>query len=165
MEWITSALAVYGAALSTALGYLTWRRDRHSIRFFLTFQRRHDWYGLMVSVVNVGFRPVTLHDIWFEQTEGRGYLNELDKNLGLPKRLDEGEQIALSFHAEDIEPDTTALVIRDTHRREHRMEFTAEVRHQVDGFRDFVQESDPRQFAKGQERLAAKLRQSTTQSN
>lgn len=124
MERITLLIALYGAALSTGLGYLAWRRDRHSIRFFVTYHHRHNWYGMVVSVVNVGFRPVTLNDLHFEQLGGRGYLNELDENLGLPKRLDQGEQLSLSFHAEDIEPDTTALVVRDTHRREHRMEVT-----------------------------------------
>jgi hypothetical protein len=158
MEWITLMIAVYGAALSTALGYLAWRKDRHSIRFFVTYHRRHDWYGLVVSAVNVGFRPVILTDLHFEQAGGGGYLNELDANLGLPKRLDQGEQLILSFHAEDIEPDTTALVVRDTHRREHRMEFTQEVQHEVDAFREFIQESEPRLFADGQERLAVKLR-------
>ena len=38
------------------------------------------------------------------------------------------------------------------------MEFTTEVRNQLDGFRDFVQEAEPRLYAKGQERLAVELR-------
>jgi hypothetical protein len=55
--------------------------------------------------------------------------------LGLPKRLTEGDQLALSFAVEDIEQDTAALVIRDTHRREHRLEFTVEMRDQVESLR------------------------------
>jgi hypothetical protein len=89
-------------------------------------------------VVNAGFRPVTLHDAWFEQDDGGGYLNDLDENLGLPARLDEGAQFTLSFAGEDIEPDTAALIIRDTHRREHRMDFTADVRSQVAGLQTTV---------------------------
>jgi hypothetical protein len=164
MEWITLVLAVYAAALSTVLGYLTWRKDRHSVRFFVTYHRRHDWYGLVLSVVNAGFRPVTLNDAHFEQTRGSGYLNTSDETLGLPKRLDEGEQLVLSFHAEDIELDTTAFVIRDTHRREHRMEFTPDVRNEIDAFREFIHETEPRLFADGQQRVAAVLRDSLAAS-
>jgi hypothetical protein len=106
---------------------------------------------------------VTLHDIWFEQADGGGYLNELDENLGLPRPLTEGEQLVISFHAEDIEPDTTALVLRDTHRREHRLEFTPEITQQVDGFREFIAESDPRLFEAGQARMAPTLRRSLSE--
>jgi hypothetical protein len=159
MDWLTLALAIYGAVLSSVLGYLTWRKDRHRIRFFTTYHRRHDWYGLMISVVNVGFRPVTLHDVYFEQDGGNsGYLNELDSNLGLPRRLSEGEQLLLSFHAEDIEPDTTAFVIRDTFRREHRMEFTAETFDQLNSFRSMVRETTPQLFVEGQQRVAPVIR-------
>jgi hypothetical protein len=135
MGWATLGLAIYGAALSSALAYLTWRKDRHSVRFFVSYNRREGWSGLVVNVVNTGFRPVTLHDAWFELDDGGGYLWELDENLGLPQRLVEGDQLALSFSADDIELGTAALVIRDTHRREHRMAFTTEVREQVDGLR------------------------------
>src|SRR5262245_24733659 len=104
MEWITIALAVYGAVLSSFLGYLAWQKERHSIRFFCHHSRRSDWYGLHIAVVNVGFRPVTLESVSFEQPGGAGYLNGLEGDIEMPSRLDEGEQVVFSFHAEDIEP-------------------------------------------------------------
>ena len=131
MEWLTLAVALYGAGLSTVLARLAWRRDRHSVRFFVSYHRREGWAGLIVSVVNAGFRPVLLHDVWFETDDGGGYLNDLDENLGLPRRLEEGEQLALAFDAEDVEVGTKALVVRDSHRREHRLDFTPDVRDQV----------------------------------
>lgn len=158
MEWITIALAIYGAALSSYLGYLAWRKDRHSIRFFCHRSRHHDWYGLNIAVVNVGFRPVILESVSFEQPGGAGYLNGLEGDVELPIRLDEGEQIVFPFHAEDIEPDTTAFVVRDTHRRIHRLEFVPAQRDALDAFREFVEETEPALAAKGRERPAAKLR-------
>src|SRR4051794_36270401 len=131
MAWVAAVLGVYGAAVTTALGYLTWRRDRHAIRFFAAYQRSSDWRGLVLNVVNVGFRPVTLHDAWFDQADGGGYLPDLDENLGLPRRLEEGDQLALRFEIDDIEPDAAALLVRDTFRREHRFELTEEVRQEL----------------------------------
>jgi hypothetical protein len=146
MNWLTLALATYGTVVSTCLGYLAWRKDRHRLRFHASYHSRHDWYGLVISVVNVGFRPITLHDVHFEQAVGSGYLNDLDSKL------------ALSFHVEDIEPDTTAFIVRDTDRREHRMEFTPQVRAQLDAFREHTRETRPSLFAEGQERPAVVLR-------
>ena len=158
VDWITLFLALYGAVLSSVLGFLAWRRDRHSLRFFATHSRRSDWYGLQLSVVNVGFRPVILESISFEQADGSGYLNQLDGGPHFPFRLDEGEQVVLGFHCEDIEPNTTAFVVRDTHRRQHRFEFTPEVRDTFHGFQEFVEETEPALAAKGRERPAALMR-------
>jgi len=158
MTWVTLMLAIYGAALSSVLAYLAWRKDRHSLRFFVSYRRRSDWYGVSISVVNVGFRPVILQDIHFVQSDGGLYLNELDENLGLPRRIDEGEQLEVSFHAEDIEPGTTAFVIRDTHRREHRMKFTPDVWQGVTSFREFVEETSPELYHEGKKRLAPSMR-------
>ena len=161
MEWLALAIAVYGAALSSLLGYLAWRKDRHSLRFFSHFSRRHDWYGLHISVVNVGFRPIILESVTFEQP-GAGYLNDLEGDVELPLRLDEGEQAIFPFHAEDIEPDTTAFVVRDTHRRVHKMEFTASLWEAFQGFKEHVEETQPDLVAKGRERPAAELRRVVT---
>lgn len=158
MSWMTLALAIYGAMLSTVLGYLTWRKDRHCVRFFMTQSRRGDWYGMIVSVVNAGLRPVTLNDVRFEQPNGQGYMNGYESNVVFPHRLAEGEQLVFAFHAEDIERDTTALVMQDTHRREHRMEFTQDVHNQLEAFRDFIREAEPRLYAEGQRRVAAMMR-------
>lgn len=157
VRWITLALALYGAALSSWLAYLAWRKDRHSIRFFWHQSRRGDWYGLHISVVNVGFRPVILESVMFEQPEGAGYFHPPEEEIQLPLRLDEGEQVVFSFHAEDIEPDTTAFLVRDTHRRTHRMEF-AETLEALGTLKEIVEETHPDLAAKGQERVAAEMR-------
>lgn len=150
-------LALYGAFLSSWLAYLAWRKERHSIRFFWHQTRRGDWYGFHISVVNVGFRPVILESVSFEQPDGAGYFYPPDERVGLPFRLEEGEQVVFSFHAEDIEPDTTAFLVRDTHRRTHRMEF-AQALEALEGFKEFIEETEPDLAAKGQERIAAEMR-------
>jgi CHASE1-domain containing sensor protein len=46
MQWLPLALAIYGALLSTTLGYLAWRKDRRSIRFFVSItaaRAGRDW--------------------------------------------------------------------------------------------------------------------------
>jgi len=157
MGSITLALALYGAVLSSWLAYLAWRRDRHSLHFFPHHSHRHDWYGLHISVVNVGFRPIILEGVMFEQPGGAGYLNGPGADIEMPFRLDEGEQVVFSFHAEDIEPDTTAFLVRDTHRRTHRMEFSESLE-ALRGFKEFVEETQPNLAARGRERPAAELR-------
>jgi hypothetical protein len=164
VEWITLALAAYGAALSTMLGYRAWQKDRYSVRFFVSYLRRHDWYGLVVNVVNTGFRPVELVDVYLEAYDIGRYLNTLDSELGLPTRLDEGQQITLEFHAEDVEPSTTALVIRDTHRREHRLDFAAGTGDGLQALRETVEETEPSLFAKGQERIGAIMRRNAAET-
>jgi hypothetical protein len=121
VEWITGAIALYGAGLSSFLGYLTWRRERRRVRLFQTYQRSHAGSALLISVVNGGIRPVTLVSAHFEQPEG-GYLPTLDAELGLPRKLEDGDVLAMSFDAEDVEPDTIAFVVRDSHGDEHRMD-------------------------------------------
>jgi len=121
MQWFALGLAVYSTLLSTALGWLAWKRDRHGVRLFTSFHRGSGYAEMWVAAVNVGFRPVTLQSAMFEQGGGGGYLNDLDENLGLPVRLDEGQQHVFHFPLEDIETDTVALVVTDTLRREHRL--------------------------------------------
>ena len=70
MDWVTLGLAVYGAALSSFLGYLGWQRDRHRIFFAPRFRVGEGWSRLDVVVVNAGHRPVTLATAHFETDDG-----------------------------------------------------------------------------------------------
>lgn len=74
-------------------------------------------HNVQVSVVNTGFRPIILHEVYFEQDDSGGYPNQLDENLGLPKRLDEGEQHVLSFHAEDATSERSSGMAEERGRR------------------------------------------------
>lgn len=93
----------------------------------------------------------------FEQPNGAGYFNPPEEKVPLPVRLEEGEQVVFSFHAEDIEPDTIAFWVRDTHRRTHRMEF-AEALEALSTLKEIVEETQPDLAAKGRERVAAEMR-------
>jgi hypothetical protein len=124
----------------------------------MSYSRRAGWYGIEFSVVNVGFRPVILERIGFEESDGSGYLNGMEDKPDFPVRLEDGEQVVFSFHAEDIEPGTTTFAIRDIHRREHRLPFTQEIWDDLRGFQEFVEESEPQLAAKGRERLAPQMR-------
>jgi len=157
MGWVSLVVALYGAGLSSTLAYLAWRKDRYSVRFFVSYGHRHDWYGMTISAVNVGFRPITFHEMTFKQGEFEGYMFRPEEEVAFPRKLAEGEQLVISFHAEDIEPDTTEFVLYDTHRRPHRLDLTAEMQH-LDAIRELVREARPQLYAAGQNLIAAIMR-------
>jgi hypothetical protein len=82
---------------------------------------------LEVVVLNAGHRPVTLASAHFETDDGGAYLPVLDESLGLPCKLAEGDSLPMSFDAQDVWPDTCAIVVR-AYDREHRHVFDADFR-------------------------------------
>jgi hypothetical protein len=129
---ISLALAAYGAILSTALGYLTWRKERHRLHFSTRFVRGHDTARLEITVINTGFRPLHLQAAYFELDDGGGYLPTSDEELGLPCKLAEGDSLPMHFDAADLWPGTSTFIVRD-HNREHRKEFSRDFRQEWEG--------------------------------
>lgn len=134
MQWVTAALAAYGAVLSSWLGYLTWQRGRRQIKFDSRFVRGEGRARLEIVVVNTGHRPVALASAHFEQDGGGGYLPTLDETLGFPCTLAEGDSLRMTFEAEDLWPGTSSIVVRG-YDRDHRHVFKRDFRQQWESLR------------------------------
>jgi hypothetical protein len=129
MQIAAFILAAYGAVLSSALGYLAWWKERRRVHFSARFVRGHDSARLEISIVNTGFRPVTLESAHFETADGGGYLPAFDEYLGLPCKLAEGDLLPRQFDALDLWAGTAAFVVR-AYDREHRHVFDQDFRKQ-----------------------------------
>jgi hypothetical protein len=124
---LTTAIAIYGAALSSFLGFLTWHRERQQIYFAPRYVKGHDTARLEVVVVNTGHRPVTLSGAFFEYTDGGGYWPMSDDEDGLPRKLAEGDSLTLTIDHLDLDPQVSALVM-EGYPRDFRHDFDAAFR-------------------------------------
>ncbi|UUY01791.1 DUF3450 domain-containing protein [Svornostia abyssi] len=156
---MTLVLAVYGAGLSTVLGYLAWHRERHVVDVFGACSGSGEWYGMQLSVVNTGRRPVVVHGIHMECADGRPCFIDIEGASPFPKRLDESAELVVSAHAEDIERDVTAIVVTDSRRREHLTPFTEEMHEVLEAFCEHVAETQPRLVAEGRQRPRVIMRE------
>lgn len=98
MPWVGWALGMYGAALSTVLAILHWRRDRgrfsispEILHIELPAEKTIVWR--LMEIVNAGRRPLYLDDFGIILTSGavesmRGRENE----TGFPLKLEEGQK-------------------------------------------------------------------------
>jgi hypothetical protein len=130
-------LGIYGAALSTLLGYLAWRKDNRRLHMSLTQIHRGSDALIQITVFNTGFRPVALRDAHFQTEDGTsGYLMALDSELGLPTKLGEGDIKQFEFPTEEIWPETDRFVLSG-YDREYTLVFAPETRR-------FIRQARPR---------------------
>src|SRR4051794_20557068 len=97
-------VGAYGALLSSLLGYLAWKRERNRVKlFYMLHMGDRIPRTLVIYVVNVGSRPVTLTQGFFDYGRGEGgFTPSTSDEDGLPKRLEEGEQFELKYPIEFI---------------------------------------------------------------
>ena len=88
-------VAAYGAILSTVLAILHWKRDQG--RFVIDAEVLHvEWWNgsavwRMVSVVNVGRRPLYMDDFGVTLANGDN-ISLRDREADFPLKLDEGQR-------------------------------------------------------------------------
>jgi hypothetical protein len=138
MDWVTLALAVYGAGLSSFLAVLAWKRDRPRLIFSSKVVSGGTWMQLHVTVVNGGHRPIALASAHFEAAEGQRYLMALDETLGLPCKLEVGDALPMTFDVHDLWEGTCAFVVR-AYDRDHRHAFDADFRSQWERYLERVE--------------------------
>lgn len=128
LSGVTAAIAVYGAGVSSYLGYLTWRRERQQIYFAPKYVKGHDTARLEIVVVNIGHRPVTLAGAFFQYGDGSGgYWPLSDGEDGLPHKLGEGDSMTLTIDHLDLEPEVSTLILQ-SYPREFRHDFDTDFR-------------------------------------
>lgn len=123
---LTLALALYSALLSSVLGYLAWRRDRHSLVVRSNFFFRPEEAGVIVQAVNAGVRSITVSQVLFERNDSeRDYVaytvQQIEGGTALPVRLDDGAEATFKFAIDDLPTDFTAILVRDAFRNEYRI--------------------------------------------
>jgi hypothetical protein len=110
---VTAALAVYGAVLSSFLGYLAWRREHQQVHFASKFVRGERGGRLEIVIVNTGHRPVSLAGAHFEYADGTGgYWPASDEETDLPCKLSEGDSLSIVVDETDLDPEVSVLVVQ-----------------------------------------------------
>jgi hypothetical protein len=100
MPWLGWALSAYGAALSTVLAILHWRRDKG--RFSISPEILHIQIQLsgekmvvwrLMEIVNTGRRPLYLDDFGIILTSGTlESMRERERETEFPLKLEEGQK-------------------------------------------------------------------------
>ena len=98
MPWLSWALSIYGAVLSTTLAVLHWRRDRG--RFSISPEVLHiklfdekTIVWRLIEIVNAGRRPLYLDDFGFVRDSGVfESMRDREREVNFPLKLEEGQK-------------------------------------------------------------------------
>ena len=125
MEWITLALAVWGAALSTYLGFYKRRRRLLVAADFgvarLGSSRRHGFF--VVTAVNVGERAVTIREIEWEVDRDYSFTTHIfkhSKGKDLPVQVDPDEEVRILFDIDAASKHIATYSVRPPPNRSRR---------------------------------------------
>lgn len=136
-EILTLLVALYGAVPSTVLGVRELRRDRRQVRVACKMALAPNpvgsgvWEFVSVEAVNDGYRPVEVKMAGLLMSSGE-FFTQLRSNMGplpLPKKLEDGDSIAVHFDYSEVEKALrerssegvvfTKAVVRDAAGREY----------------------------------------------
>jgi hypothetical protein len=131
-------LAIYGAILSTALGYLAYLRERRRLRIWFGLEAIGGPSCLVVHVVCDGPRPVAVHDGALMFADGGCYSPTMTKGPHLPRRLEDGDEIVFRYVFAEVDEETAGFLARDTSGREYRQRFSEDFIDQASLFRQVV---------------------------
>lgn len=110
-DWIALLLGIYGAILSTVLAVRETRRDHRKVKVtcslgILTGFRFEPIEAIMITVVNVGHRPVEITSAGFNLTDKRimVVMDDIAPNhqQPLPKMIADGESVTVHKYKDSI---------------------------------------------------------------
>jgi hypothetical protein len=110
-QWVTAAVALWGAGLSSFLAWRQIQRDRRRLQVRLSFGVAgvpgSEGRGIVsIDVANAGHRPVEVRQLYFLLPDGKQlvFLN-METTPKLPHKLDEGQSISGMVMALDFAHD------------------------------------------------------------
>ena len=137
---ITVVVAIYGAVLSTALGWNAVQRDRRRLRIRLQWITRQE-PGITVKCVNTGHRPIGVEDVRFATRDAwartpvpmfaarmvgwraKDHPSPPTGNSTLPILLDESDSAEFHFALDERFDPAGGLIVVDGFGRFHRYRF------------------------------------------